>query len=510
MIKFYTTLFNLLGIQYTHKHLLDIMQRVPYQNSFYGLGFMLNEYNIPYECVKLTKKSDLNISDTPCIVILNGAFVIVTDINSDAVTYISSNHYMRISREMFNERWNGIVMLPHPNSSSIESNYPAHLRTDKQNRLKQIGIYIGISVLFLILLSNIHITLTIGVLLLINVMGIYCAFLLLQKQLHIPNKIADKLCGFAKESHCENVTESDGATILGLVKLSEVGFGFFLTNLIVILICPKSMFWLTVYAVCVLPFSFWSIWYQKYKVKNWCVLCLSSLALMWLQAITYFIGGYYLYQHNNWITPIAILTTYVLIVLITNKSMTLIERFRDNQNWRRQYEELKSDDKVVNAFEGNMPRLDTSAETCSALLFGNPDAEKTLTVFSNPYCGPCALMHKRIKHLIGNCLNIQYVMTYFSEEQSIINKYIIASYQQLGANKAWDILTEWFEGGKKHGELFFNKYNLDITTPEVEAEFAKHIAWSKDKDLHGTPTDLLNGREIIWPYVVENYYYLPE
>ena len=344
----------------------------------------------------------------------------------------------------------------------------------------------------------------------INVMGIYCAFLLLQKQLHIPNKIADKLCGFAKESHCENVTESDGATILGLVKLSEVGFGFFLTNLIVILICPKSMFWLTVYAVCVLPFSFWSIWYQKYKVKNWCVLCLSSLALMWLQAITYIIGGYYLYQHNNWITPIAILTTYVLIVLITNKSMTLIERFRDNQNWRRQYEELKSDDKVVNAFEGNMPRLDTSAETCSALLFGNPDAEKTLTVFSNPYCGPCALMHKRIKHLIGNCLNIQYVMTYFSEEQSIINKYIIASYQQLGANKAWDILTEWFEGGKKHGELFFNKYNLDITTPEVEAEFAKHIAWSKDKDLHGTPTDLLNGREIIWPYVVENYYYLPE
>ncbi|MBD5359897.1 MAG: vitamin K epoxide reductase family protein [Bacteroides sp.] len=128
---------------------------------------------------------------------------------------------------MFNERWNGIVMLPHPNSSSIERNYPAHLRTDKQNRLKQIGIYIGISVLFLILLSNIHITLTIGVLLLINVMGIYCAFLLLQKQLHIPNKIADKLCGFAKESHCENVTESDGATILGLVKLSEVGFGFF-------------------------------------------------------------------------------------------------------------------------------------------------------------------------------------------------------------------------------------------------------------------------------------------
>lgn len=190
--------------------------------------------------------------------------------------------------------------------------------------------------------------------------------------------------------------------------------------------------------------------------------------------------------------------------------MSVLEQLRRNRSWHRQYEELKSDDKVINAFEGDIPVLDTSTKTCSELIFGNPDAEKVLTVFSNPYCEPCALMHNRIKKMVGNCLRVQYVMTYFSESKSIINKYIIASYQQLGADKTWEILTEWFAEGKRDGEIFFEKYNLNTTTPAVEAEFTKQKAWPKGKNLRGTPTELLNGREIVWPYSVEDYFYLSE
>ena len=510
MIKFYTSLFNLLGIKYTHKHLFNITQRVPYQNSLYGLGYVLNEYNIPYECIKVSNKSDLDVNDSPCIVILNGAFAIVTNISDKDVTYLSADRYIHISREVFDMLWNGVVMLLYPNEFSIEKDYANHFQIKKTDNLKFVGILVSVLLLFVASLLTEHITWRFVFLLLINITGIHCAYLLLQKQLHIPNRIADKLCGVTKNSHCENVTESAGATIFGLVKLSEVGFGFFLTNLIVLLAFPTSIFWLAIYAASVLPFSFWSIWYQKYKVKSWCVLCLSTLALMWIQAITYFIGGAYTLQNNNWITPIVIGVVYVLSVLLTNKLMTLLEQRHISQSWQRQYEELKSDEKVINVFEGDIPRLDTSMETCSMLIFGNHDAEKTLTVYSNPYCGPCALMHKRIRELVGNCLNVQYVMTYFSEGQSKINKYIIAAYQQLGADTTWEILTKWFSGGQKEGELFFSKYNLDITTPDVEAEFAKHKTWAQDKDLRGTPTDLLNGREIVWPYSVENYYYLPK
>lgn len=510
MIHFYSTLFHLLGVPYTHKHLLDITQRAPYPDSLYGLGYVLTEYNIPYESVKIPNKSDLNTEDAPCVVILNKAFAIVTDISDENVTYISGSRTMHIRREAFNEQWNSVVMLLHPDGNSIECNYNNHIKATTCDKLKNVGICISVFLLFVASLLRIHITWSIGVLLLVNILGVYCAYMLLQKQLHIPSKIADKLCSIAKESHCEKVTDSAGATIFGMVKLSEVGFGFFFTNLIVILAFPKSTFWLAIYAASVLPFSFWSIWYQKYKAKSWCVLCLSTLALMWLQAITYLIGGAYTSQPNSWITPIAIGMVYILCVLLVNKMMNFIEQNRKAQSWQRLYEELKSDNKVITAFEGDIQRLDISTETCSSLIFGNPNAEKTLTVFSNPYCGPCALMHRRIKDMASNSLNIQYVMTFFSDEQSIINKYIIAAYQQLGADKTWNILTEWFAGGQKDGNMFFNKYSLDITTPEVAAEFAKHRAWTNDQELRGTPTDLLNGREIVWPYTVENYYYLPK
>lgn len=510
MIHFYTTLFNILGVRYSHKYLMDLVQRVPHHDSLYGLGYVLTEYNIPYECVRITSKSDLSYNDTPCIVVLNGTFAIITRISDEDVTYVSANHPSHISRAAFDERWNGIVMLLHPDKHSIENNYNYHTKLDTQTTIKCIGICVSVLLLFLASLLNMHTTWAKVLLLGVNLLGVYCAYLLLQKQLHIPNKLADKICGLAKESHCESVTESDGATIFGLVKLSEVGFGFFLTNLVVLLAFPNSAFWLAIYATCVLPFSFWSIWYQRYKAKSWCVLCLSTLALMWLQAGIYLIGGVYSSMPGSWVVPITIGAAYVLSVLLTNKLMSVLEQLQKNRNWHRQYEELKSDDKVINAFEGDIPVLDTSSETCSELIFGDPDAEKTLTVFSNPYCGPCALMHNRIKEMVGNCLRVQYVMTYFSENKSIINKYIIAAYQQLGANKTWEILTEWFAGGKRDGEIFFEKYNLDITTPAVEAEFTKQKAWPKDKDLRGTPTDLINGREIVWPYSVEDYYYLPK
>ena len=150
-----------------------------------------------------------------------------------------------------------------------------------------------------------------------------------------------------------------------------------------------------------------------------------------------------------------------------------------------------------------------SKETCSSLIFGNPDAERNITVFSNPYCGPCAKMHERIENLPGKDLNISYVLTYFSEEKSEINKLIIAAYLQLGPEKTWNLLTEWYAGGKMKGADFFKDMGLNTDAPEVIQEFEKHQKWNKDNNLNGTPTVIFNGKVVPSPYVPEDYIYFP-
>lgn len=510
MIKpeFFKTLFNILNIRYTTAYLSELVANTPYNDSLYGISAILSEYNISNHCVKFTDKHDLSNLDTPCIVIYFGNFSIITEVTTDQITLSVNNQYINVPYPDFINAWNGIALLVTHSDNSKEPNYARNQITTRQNSVKRIGI--ALCILFMVTLCFLNaparvISSTLP--LTINILGIIISVFLLQKQLQIPNKIADKICGLAKESHCETITESDGASLFGLVKLSEVGFGFFLTNTITLIAFPQSSFWLAVYAVCVLPFSFWSIWYQKYKAKSWCVLCLTTLALMWLQAGAYLLTESYSTPNMNWMTPIMIGAIYVLTVLLTNKTMELLDSVRKNGEWKLRYEELKTNDKVISAFIENEFN-DTTSDYCSSLLFGNPNADKTLTVFSNPYCGPCAMMHRRIKDLPGDCVNVRYVMTYFSDEKSAINKAIIAAYQQLGANKTWQILTEWFAGGKKEGIDFFKQYDLDFDSPEIETEFHKQCEWPKDKPIYGTPTDLINGREIVWPYSVEDYFYL--
>ncbi|MDE6461380.1 MAG: hypothetical protein K2L32_01215 [Muribaculaceae bacterium] len=286
----------------------------------------------------------------------------------------------------------------------------------------------------------------------------------------------------------------------------KVGGGFFFVNTAALLFfTPASIYFLALISVCVLPFTFWSIWYQKFKAKSWCVLCLYTLALMWLQAIVYFAGGTFDMVSHQWLTALYLIAGYAIAVLALNRLMSVLENDRNGERWHTEYNRLKANDNVIKAFESDADRFATDQERCSSLVFGNPDAANQITILSNPYCGPCAKMHERIKNLPGNAVSIKYTFAYFASRGDRINRYMIAAYQQLGARRTWDLMTDWYNGGKIRGEAFFDGLGIDPDTEAVEAELDKHARWRQDDRLYGTPTVLVNGREIVYPYVVEDY-----
>ena len=54
-----------------------------------------------------------------------------------------------------------------------------------------------------------------------------------------------------------------------------------------------------------------------------------------------------------------------------------------------------------------------------------------------------------------------------------------------------------------------DRFNLDAKTRDVISEFNKHDKWRSDDRLFGTPTVIYNGHEIIMPYSVEDYAFMP-
>lgn len=118
-------------------------------------------------------------------------------------------------------------------------------------------------------------------------------------------------------------------------------------------------------------------------------------------------------------------------------------------------------------------------------------------------------MHKTIQKLIDNGnFQIQYIFTSFKPEWNIINKYMIAVYQQLGTVKAWEIYTEWYESGKLKEEGFFDKFNLDLSSENVTKEFERHELWRNSTKLDTTPTILVNGHRLPYGYKVEDILFI--
>ena len=90
----------------------------------------------------------------------------------------------------------------------------------------------------------------------------------------------------------------------------------------------------------------------------------------------------------------------------------------------------------------------------------------------------------------------------------MINRYFIAAYQTLGASRTWQLLTEWYAGGKLKNEEFFNGLNLDITADSVTAEFEKQQKWREETGLTATPVILINGHKLPAEYSVDDLEYL--
>lgn len=514
MLQFLQVLFGIIKVKYTDRYLSHLISVTPQATSMFGVCMILSRYNITNDCVRVSDKEDISGLEDYGVVLYEERFAIVCPPTSEnEITIIkASGKRKTLQKETFLDNWNGTIILLECNANSGEPDFELNMRRERLTKLKTIIAITCIAILALVVITaNRYVAIwQWWAIVAVNILGCCVSFMLLQKQLHIKNKFADKICGLTSEGghRCEEVTESKGASVLGMVKLSEIGMAFFSANLLLQLSAPATFHSLAVWALCVLPFTFWSLWYQKFKAKTWCVLCLLTLALMWIQAALYFSGGFYKGINMNLECFIAIAALYGVLTLGINRLLEILEKHKGADMWNMRFNELKTRDEVVDAIKSTAAFFDTDSATCSAMTFGNPDAKHQITVFSNPYCGHCAEMHEHIKNLPGEDVCIRYVLTTFSDELSDINRYLIAAYQQLGASKTWDLMTKWYDDGNDKNANFFDNLELDINSKIVSEEFEKQMKWRANDKLTGTPTVIINGREVIDPYTVDDYMFL--
>lgn len=504
----FITLLNLLSVKYTDASANKYFNEHPHKYNLLGLSQMLSEYGIANGGTLIKdKENDILNIETPFIAQAGGAFVAVKKVSNDKINYIWEGLNIEEPIKNFCEGWTGIVLLVESNATSAEPKYRENRKAELYNFLQKTILLLSLCLVCIIsfikqsTFNNFGLTIA----LIVNIIGIFVSYLLVQKHMHIHSEYGDKICSLFKKTDCNDVLESEAAKLLGVIGWSEIGLGYFVSNLIFIIFTPQLILYMNIINICVLPYSFWSIWYQGWKAKQWCPLCLIVQVLLWAIFIVNIIFGNVVMPVLNIPNLFSFGCIYLIPLLIINLCVPRLSKISKIVQITQEMNSLKANDKLFIPLLKEQQYFEVKKST-SSIMFGNPEANILITILTNPHCNPCAKMHFRVEKLLEqtNNLCVQYIFSSFEERLYSSNKFLIAAFLKNKLGETQKIYTDWFEKGKFEKEEFFQKYNMDIENDDVQMEFQHHNQWIEETKISATPTILVMGYKLPENYKIED------
>ena len=264
--------------------------------SFFGLSKLMNVYGIRTKGLKLNNKEELTKLDAPFLAqSVDGPIMLVSRVDAENITYDMRGEVITVSRPEFNSRWTGAVLLAFPAGSASEPDYGRHRLTEVISSLSAYALAVAALIVFAYFFIDrgVYARWSTVLLTVFNLAGLYLSYMLLQKSLNIHTRTNDRVCGVLEKGGCDSIMASSASKLFGVFSWSEVGFGYFGVSLVTLLLFPHLWPSLAVFNACCLPYTVWSIWYQRFRAHHWCTLCVGVQSTLWLLFFCYLGGGWF-------------------------------------------------------------------------------------------------------------------------------------------------------------------------------------------------------------------------
>jgi len=509
----FISFLELLKVKHTISFSDKYFREHPHKYNLFGLSKMLSDYGIENKAFKTDKKEEaIKTLEAPFIAHAGGDFVVVSKITDAEIHFLWQGQNINITLESFLKSWTGTILLAEASKHSIEPDYKENLKKEWASTFQKQGLLLATGLLATGFFIQNRIYENIGwvFIFLVNLLGIYVSYLLVQKQLHIHSEYVDKICSIFKQSDCNNVLESKAAKLGGIIGWSEIGLGYFISNIFIILLFPCLLSYLAIINIFTLPYTVWSIWYQKFKAKQWCPLCLSVQVLLWAIFVTNLAFAFI--QFPAFKTEELLLTGIIYFIppVTINLLIPLIAQGQKFEQITQEFNALKVNEDVFEVFLKKQTRYEVDKST-SKILFGNLESEILITILTNPHCAPCLKMHARVEKLLketNNSFCVQYIFSSFNKELEPSVHFLIAVYLTFPLERVKMIYDEWFNG--KNNILEFFQNNAYGQNKQAEAEFLRHEQWKETTQLRATPTVLINGYQLPGNYKLEDLKYFTD
>ncbi len=470
--------------------------------SLLSLSEVLTDWKIDNTALQLNTTEQLREMPLPFVAHLRrngGWYVLVTALQGDKITYTDNSKGRNTETVTeFEQKWSGVVLLAEADEQSGEADYAPKRKQEFLTELRGPFLLSGVTLLTLIALLSVAKTLnaTDWLLLLSKSMGLALSILLVAKQLGSKNALTDRLCRINSKANCDDVLNSPAAKLWGWLSWTDVGVLYFAGGLLTMLdigVQPAVRPLVHGLALLALPYTLFSVYYQGIVLKQWCPLCLGVQGILLIEGI------WAIMQFNpipGSIQPYSlILSTFLLPTLVWAFVKPLLTAMPKSRREHDELMRLKRDPDLFRAMLMQQPKMPPIPTDLHPVVLGNPEAEHTITMVTNPYCKPCAELHKQLEQLLHQNQNINAQIIFLACDGKIGNVHEVARHLLAldAEHLASDFLTNWYDDKRKDYAEWATHNPIKSELIMYDQIVDQHCAWCKQTKVEATPTLFVDG-----------------
>lgn len=500
-----------IGAKVTEDTVEETLKYHPDYPSLLATSDALKEWDIENVSIKI-KPEQLSELPTPFLTHLytdGGIFALVKSIKADTIEWIHTKQGVKKEKiQDFLGKWDGVVLIAEANENSGEKNYKENKRKEFIENLRIPILWIGTSLLIIgLFLFSFTNDWHYDLLLISKLAGVTVSGLLLWQNIDKNNPFINSLCQAGGKTNCNAILSSDAAQVTSWLSWAEVGFFYFAGGFIALLINPSSIFLIWAVGATALTYTLWSVYYQAFIAKQWCTLCLSIqllliieflLNLQFLSALKFNFSSL---TFKDIVVPVFGLAAVILIWLFFKPFLQKSQQVTPLKNDLKRFK--KTPGLFLNLLhkQTEMPFVPLNMDT---IVLGNPEAEHTLTMVTNPFCQPCARTHKIIEDLLStngnlNCQVIFSASNTDDDRRGVVARIILS----LPKDQQAEALSKWYKNEERNIEKW--KKNIGITeNKSTEKIIEQHKIWCEVAEIKATPTLYLDD------YQLPKLYRLPD
>lgn len=502
-------------VKFTRGHLRRRLMEHQEPTSLAAVSEILDEYQVDHIASRLSIEKLSTIS-VPCMVFLDiqgGLFAPVERVSDDSVRWLSTETgWQETSIPEFLQIWPGVTLITKSSPKSIEFNYKNNKRDELLNwlRFPFVGL-VASFYLVLILLNTSHTFdsprgIYVYAYITLGIIGSLTSAAVMASTLGTGRSYLRKLCSYNGQNTCMALISSAGSKFLGLFSWAELGLFYFFGG---ILSCIGSLIFQTnslfeatsALSFLTAPFIFYSLYFQGFRVKVWCRLCLATLMCFTLQIVLAVQILDHMSLRVGTRDASILFVCYSFLPAVWAIVAPYLKRSAEIQWLRREFNKMRfNQDYLRSLFVTSGYRVPFFRDL-TLIDSGKLESDHEILLITNPTCPACAQVHSEVRDVTERSKIKCRILLIVPNKSDQLAMEVVKVVLSLGIEDRANAIDNWFREGRFDAPGWLAKFAV-ANDMNSDAQIEANNRWAEMANIQATPIILINGSELPHNYEI--------